>query len=70
MLDFITFLTDIIQTVFTFVLNTLSGIVQVVFLLPQAVSFLTSAIAYIPSEIALFVSIALVIPVVYLIIGR
>lgn len=70
MLDFISFLADIFETALTAINNLLAGLVQFVMLIPQAITFLTSSIAYIPAEIAIFVSIALVIPVVFLILGR
>lgn len=61
---------NFIQAIFAFVTNIISGTVQMLLMIPQAVSFLTYSLGYIPSVIAVVVTALITVNVVYLIIGR
>lgn len=61
---------NFIQVIFAFVTNIITGTVQMLFMIPQAVSFLTYSLGYIPSVIAVVVTALITVNVVYLIIGR
>lgn len=61
---------NFIQAIFAFVTNIISGTVQMLIMIPQAVSFLTYSLGYIPSVIAVVVTALITVNVVYLIIGR
>lgn len=61
---------NFIQSVFAFVYNIIHGTVQMLLMIPQAVTFLTYSLGYIPSVIAVVVTALITVNVVYLIIGR
>lgn len=59
-----------IQAIFAFVTNIISGTVQMLLMIPQAVSFLSYSLGFMPSVIAVVVTALITVNVVYLIIGR
>lgn len=61
---------NFIQAIFAFVTNLISGTVQMLLMIPQAVSFLTYSLGFMPSVIAVVVTALITVNVVYLIIGR
>lgn len=61
---------NFIQAIFSFVTNIISGTIQMLVMIPQAVSFLTYSLGYIPSVVAVVVTALITVNVVYLIIGR
>lgn len=61
---------NFIQAIFAFVTNIISGTVQMLLMIPQAVSFLTYSLGFMPSVIAVVVTALITVNVVYLIIGR
>lgn len=61
---------NFLQTVGQFLWNLINGIIQMLFLIPQAMGFLGNAIAYMPSVVAVTITALISVSVVYLIIGR
>lgn len=61
---------NFISALVSFVGNLLAGTVQMLLMIPQAVSFLTYSLGFMPSVIAVVVTALITVNVVYLIIGR
>lgn len=61
---------NFLQTVGQFLWNLINGIIQMLYLIPQAMGFLGTAIAYIPPVVGVTITALISVSVVYLIIGR
>lgn len=70
MLDFLATISDSIVTLFSFLLSSVQNLAHVLSMLAYGSTFLTSCIAFLPSFVGPFAGCAIVISVVYLIIGR
>ncbi len=70
MIEFFEKIIDIFETAFSFLLNLISGLVNMITMLPLGVTFVTYATGFLPSVILSFVLAAISIRVIYLIIGR
>lgn len=63
-------LSDIFTPILDFFKSTVHGLSLMVKMFPKIISLTTNSIAYLPSIFATFISISIIIYVVYLIIGR
>lgn len=61
---------DFIYAVVNLLINFVTGIIQLLTILPQAVTMLTSSVAFMPSIITAFAIALISVSVVYLVIGR
>lgn len=53
-----------------FVINVVTGLASMISLIPQSFGLIQYATAYMPSELAIFAMAAMLVCIVYLIIGR
>lgn len=70
MLDFLQNIVDAISVAFDTLVNFVSGIVQLVKMLPQAVLFVSNASGYLPTFIVGFITAGVFISVIFMIVGR
>lgn len=61
---------NFIQAIFAFLMNIISGTVQMIIMTFKSVGFLTYALGYMPAVIAVVVTALVTVNVVYLVIGR
>lgn len=59
-----------IQSLFSFVISTIKGLLSLFTMLPKFITYVTSSIGYMPSMLAVFATATVAIAIVYLIIGR
>lgn len=70
MLDFLASISDSIVTLFSFLISQVTNLFHVLQMLVHGSTFLSQCIAFLPSAVAPFAATAIVISVIYLIIGR
>lgn len=68
--DFGDWLSSIITSVLDFFKSTVHGLGLMIKLFPKILNLTTSSIAYLPSIFATFITVTIIIYIVYLIIGR
>ncbi len=68
--DFLGSIWNALQSLFSFVISTVKGLVSVFLMLPKFITYVTSSIGYLPSLIAVFATATVAIAIVYLVIGR
>lgn len=61
---------NFINAIISVVTNLVSGLIQMIMMVPTALSFLTYSIGYVPSIIAVFITAIITVNVVYLFVGR
>lgn len=62
--------TDFLYTIFTLIANVLSGIGQMVVMIPQALSMLTNTIGYMPTVCMGFAMALVMINIIYMVVDR
>lgn len=62
--------TDFLYTIFTLISNVISGIGQMVVMIPQALSMLTNTIGFMPSICIGFAMALVMINIIYMVVGR
>lgn len=70
MLDFLASISDAIVTLFSFLISQVQNMWHLLTMLVHGSTFLTACIAYMPPAISYFAAAAIVISVIFLIIGR
>lgn len=68
--DFLGSIWGAIQSVFSFVVSTVKGLVSVFLMLPKFISYVTNAIGFLPSILATFAVATVAVAIIYLVIGR
>ena len=61
---------DSISAAFQFLLNMIKGLIQLVTLLPKALSFVHSCTTYLPTFIVAFALAGITISIVFMVVGR
>lgn len=70
MFGFFDWVISTVGAVFSFLWQTINGLLRLIGLLPQAVTMLTSSIGYLPSILAAFATATITISVIFIIVGR
>ena len=70
MLEFFQWIVDIISSLFDFVINAVTSILNFFKIIPTVLTFATSAVANLPSVVMTFATITLTVAIVLLVIGR
>lgn len=68
--DFLSSIWGALQSLFSFVLSTIKGLLAVFMMLPKFITYVTSSIGFLPSLLAVFATATVAIAIVYLVIGR
>ena len=68
--DFLGSIWGALQSLFSFVISTVKGLLSVFLMLPKFITYVTSAIGFLPSLLATFAVATVAIAIVYLVIGR
>lgn len=68
--EFFLTIINFIHAIYALIFNIIHGTVQMLLMIPQAVSFLTYSLGYLPATISVVVIALVTVNVVYLIIGR
>lgn len=68
--DFFTSLFDIIGAVVSLGLNLITGLLDLLFLIPKGVSFLTNSLGALPSFLLAFASVTITVSVIFIIVNR
>lgn len=68
--DFLSSIWGALQSLFSFVLSTIKGLLSVFTMLPKFITYVTSSIGFLPSLLAVFATATVAIAIVYLVIGR
>lgn len=61
---------NFIQAVVSVITNLVSGLIQMIMMVPTALQFLTYSIGFVPSVVAVFITAIITVNVVYLFVGR
>lgn len=61
---------DFIFAVGALILNILSGLMQMILMIPSALTMLTSSVAYMPTILIAFAMALITVSIVYLVVGR
>lgn len=70
MLDFLSSISDAVVTLFSFLISSVTNLFHVLQMLVHGSTFLTQCVAFLPQALMPFAATAIVLSVVYLIIGR
>lgn len=70
MVDALKSVLDFFGTILDFVEYLVSGLVQLIALIPSAFAMLTYSIGYLPSVLLAFAAVAITLSIVFLILGR
>lgn len=70
MLDALKSVLDFFGTILDFVEYLVSGLVQLLAMIPSAFALLTYSIGYLPSVLLAFAAVAITLSIVFLILGR
>lgn len=68
--QFLSALVDVMAMAITFVVNFITGVIQMISLIPSALSMLAYAISSLPPMLTVFATAFISVSVVYLVIGR
>lgn len=61
---------DFIFSIGALILNLLSGLMQMIIMIPSALTMLTSSVAYMPTILVAFAMALITVSIVYLVVGR
>lgn len=70
MVDALKSVLDFFGTILDFVEYLVSGLVQLIVMIPSAFAMLTYSIGYLPSVLLAFAAVAITLSIVFLILGR
>lgn len=70
MLDFLTYIRDLLDSVVSFAISLVTGILNLFKALPQTISLFSNSILYLPSTLSVFATLTITISVVYLVLNR
>lgn len=70
MLDFLTSIGDSLSAFLSYCLNLVQGLIYMLTMIPKSMAVVTQSFAYLPSPLVVFAGCALVICVVFYLIGR
>lgn len=70
MIDALSGILDFLGTILSFVEYLVTGLVQLLAMIPSAFAMLTYSIGYLPSVLLAFAAVAITLSIVFLILGR
>lgn len=70
MLDALNAILEIVGNICSFVVQMITGIIQLLSLIPQCVATLTQAIGFVPSIVSGFAAVTITVSVIFIIVGR